>query len=130
MNNDPYAPGPSLHIPFTLLAIAIAVLLGAQIGAAKKSAEIMVWQRDTLEKQITNMQAADKQLAEAVTKRETLVKQSTELQNQLQTLLNDLLDLAKEDPDAKQIIEKWKISRAQPPAANPEEKPAEEKKAP
>lgn len=126
MNNDPYAPGPSLHIPFAVLALAIAVLLGSQIGATKKTAEIMVWQRDTLEKQIKNMKAAEKQLGEAHVKRDTLVKQSTELQNQLQTLLNDLLDLAKDDPDAKQIIEKWKIQRSAPAPAGEEKK--EEKK--
>ena len=128
MNNDPYAPAPDLHIPFTVLALAIAVLLAAQIGASKKSAEIMAWQRDTLEKQITSMQATDKQLGEAIVKRETLVKQSTELQNQLQTLLNDLLDLAKDDPDAKQIIGKYNVQRAATPAATEESK--EEKKTP
>lgn len=127
MNNDPYAPAPSLHLPFTILALAFAVLLAAQIGASKKSSEIMAWQRDTLEKQIASMQALDKQLGEEFTKREPLVKQSAELQNQLQSLLNDLLDLAKDDPDAKQIIEKWKIQRAAPPAA---EDAKDDKKAP
>lgn len=127
MNTDPYAPEPSLHIPFAVLALAVAVLLFAQIGASKKSADIMSWQRETLEKQIADMQKADKNMGEAVVKRETLVKQSAELQSQLQSLLNDLLDLAKTDDEAKQIIEKWKVQRAAPPAADEK---TEEKKTP
>ena len=59
------------------------------------------------------MEALEKQArrgAHASAKR--VVKQSGELQNQLQTLLNDLLDLAKDDDkDAKEIIGKWNVQR-------------------
>ena len=44
-----------------------------------------------------------------------MVKQSGELQNQLQTLLNELLDLAKDDKDAQEIIKKWNVQRNAPP---------------
>ena len=123
MNHDSDSRG-GLHIPFAILALAIAVLLASQIGAANKSAEIMRWQRETLEKQIASMQALEKQGTETYEKRGALVQQSVQLKKQLETLINDLLDLAKDDADAKQIVEKWKIQRAAPPAE------AEEKKTP
>ncbi|MEA3207307.1 MAG: hypothetical protein QOE70_364 [Chthoniobacter sp.] len=129
MNNDTPSPASSLHLPFALLALAVAVLLASQVGASKQSATIMKWQSDTLAKQITNMQVLDKQLAEAIKNRESHeVKQSAELQGQLQNLLNDLLDLAKDDPDAQKIVQKWNIARSTPPAGTPA--PGEDKKAP
>lgn len=127
MNNDTQGRQPSLHIPFAILALAIAVLLASQIGASNKSTEIMRWQRENLEKQITSMQALDKQYAEAYEKRGALVQQSTQLQKQLESVANDLLDLARDDADAKQIIEKWKIQRAAAPPAAAEEKKDETK---
>lgn len=105
----------NFHIPLALLACTIAVLLGSQIGAAKQSTRLMKWQSETLEKQVVNMQAADKQITEAMKNREGMVKQSGELQNQLQTLLNELLELAKDDKDAQEIIKKWNVQRNTPP---------------
>ena len=130
MNTDPTIPGPSLHIPFAILAVAIAVLLGAQIGASKKSAEIMAWQRDTIEKQISTMQTTDKQFGEAIVRRETLVQQSGELKKQLEALLNDLLELARDDADAKQIVTKYNVQRAAAPAAGEQSAGAAGEKAP
>ena len=117
---------PSLHLPFAVLALAIAVLLASQIGAASKSAEIMRWQRENFEKQITAMKALDKELGDAYEKNGPLVEQSVQIQKQLETVANDLLDLAKDDADTRQIVEKWKIRRAAPPA----EEKKEEKKTP
>jgi hypothetical protein len=128
MNDDTYRRPPGLHVPFAILAFAIAVLLMSQIGASNKSAEIMRWQRENLEKQISSMQALDKEFADAYEKNGPLVEQSIQLQKQLETVANDLLDLAKDDADAKQIVEKWKIQRAAAPAVAEEKK--EEKKAP
>ena len=116
MTNDLPPRLPSLHWPVFFLALTFAILLGAQIGAATQATSTMKWQTDTLSKQITEMQTMDKRFAEAIKNRETMVKQSTELQSQLQNLLTDLLELAKTDNDAKQIAEKWKIQRSQPPA--------------
>jgi hypothetical protein len=88
----------------------------------------MRWQRENLEKQITGMKAADKELADAYEKNGPFVEKSLQVQKQLEIVANDLLDLAKDDADAKQIIEKWKIQRAALPAAAEEKK--EEKKTP
>ena len=107
---------PNYHLPLALIACTIAVLLASQIGASKQATSQMKWQTETVEKGITNMQAADKQITEAIKNRESVVKQSGEIQNQLQTLLNELLDLAKTDNDAAEIIKKWNVQRSAPPA--------------
>jgi hypothetical protein len=122
---------PNSSLPLALIACTMAVLLASQIGSSKQSNSIMKWQSETLEKQITNLQDADKKAAEAIKNREPVVKQSGELQNQLQTLLNEVLDLAKEDKDAQEIIKKWQIQRNAPPAgaADAAAKPADAKPA-
>ena len=117
MNNDHPSHAPSAHLPIALLALAIAILLGSQIGAAGQSARIMRWQMSTIEKQIETLKNLDKQLSAEITTREASVKQSADLKNQLQTLLTDLIDLSSTDEDAKRVIQKYNIQRAQPPAA-------------
>jgi len=118
---------PSLHWPLAILALAIAVLLASEIASSKQNARIIAWQRENLEKQISNLKQADKRMAEAVVNREVLVKQSGELQKQLEELLNDVLDLAKTDDDAQQVITKWNVKRNAPPAAPADEKSAAKK---
>lgn len=119
---------PSLGLPLALIALTMAILLASQIGASKQSTRVMQWQSETLKNQITALQTADKQAAEAIKNREPVVKQSGELQNQLQTLLNELLDLSKDDKDAQEIIKKWQVQRNATPGAA-DAKPADAKPA-
>lgn len=123
------SPAISIHVPLMLVALSIAVFLAAQIGAVNRSGKTMEWQLGNLDKQIENLKEAKKQLAELITQRDDLVKQSAQVQQQYTSLLNDVLDLAKDDGDAKKVVEKWGIQRQQPPAgeAKKDEK-AEEKK--
>ena len=121
---------PNFMLPLALIACTLAVLLGSQVGSSKQSTRIMKWQSETLQKQIENMQTADKQIAEAIKNRESVVKQSGEIQNQLQTLLNELLDLAKTDKDAEAIIKKFGVQRSAPPAEGADAKAADAKKNP
>lgn len=107
-----------LGLPLAFIAATMAVLLGSQIGAAKQNTSFMEWQSETLKKQITNLESLDKQADQAIENRKGMVKQSSELQNQLQTLLNELLDLAKDDKDAAEIIKKWNVQRNTPPATD------------
>ncbi|HYR58432.1 MAG TPA: hypothetical protein VEO95_07380 [Chthoniobacteraceae bacterium] len=106
----------NLALPLALIACTIAILLASQVGATMKSADIMKWQSDNLEKQVTQMDALDKQAGEAIEKRKEVVKSAGDIQNQLQTLLNELLDLADKDKDkdAQEIIKKWNVQRAAP----------------
>jgi len=119
---------PNSNLPLSLIAITLAILLASQIGSANQSTKVMRWQSDTLEKQIANLQSLDKQADKAIEDRKGVVKQSGELQNQLQTLLNDVLELAKDDKDAQEIIKKWNVQRTAPAAdaATPAAAPAPE----
>jgi hypothetical protein len=105
----------SVHIPVTLLALAIAVFFASQIGAATRSLDTMNWQSDNYTKQIKQLEDGEKQLTELVEKRKELVGQSQKVQEQYTALLKDVLDLAKSDADAKEVVEKWKIQQAAPP---------------
>jgi len=116
---SPESNTPNSNLPLALIAITLAVLLGSQIGSASQSTKFMKWQSDTLEKQITNLQSLDKQADKAIEDRKGMVKQSGEIQNQLQTLLTEMLDLAKTDKEADAIIKKWNVQRTAPDAAAP-----------
>jgi len=120
--NEQGAPQPSLHIPFTVLALAILVLLISQLTASYQQEGYMKWQSGNLEKSIANYQTNQKRLADLIEKRKTPVEQSGQLQAKLQNLANDLLNLSKDDEDAKKIVQKWNIQRQNPPAADPKEK--------
>jgi hypothetical protein len=98
----------SLQVPFALLTCAIAVVMIAQTVSTFK-------QRSAL-------QEGQVQLADALKKREVVVKQSIDLQAKIQNLIMDLLELAKTDDEAKQIIGKYNIQQQAPSA--PAEAPA------
>jgi flagellar biosynthesis/type III secretory pathway M-ring protein FliF/YscJ len=113
----------SVHIPVTLLALAIAVFFASQIGAATRSIETMNWQKDNSEKQIKQLEDGEKQLTELVEKRKELVGQSQKVQEQYTALLKDVLDLSKTDNDAAEVVKKYNIQQAAPPdGAKKEEK--------
>ena len=113
----------SVHIPVTLLALAIAVFFASQIGAATRSLETMDWQKDNYEKQIKQLGDAEKQAAELVENRKELVGQSQKVQEQYTALLKDVLDLAKTDADAAEVVKKYNIQQGAPAAdAKKEEK--------
>jgi hypothetical protein len=82
--------GPSLQLPFAILACTAAIFMFVQVQGANR-------QKKALRESKT-------QLTEAFTKREPLVKQSVELKNKLNAMVMDLLILAKNDEDAKAII--------------------------
>lgn len=102
---------PNLHFPIAILALAFAVFLGTQIGAAKQSVDITRWQIETARTNLERLKTQETQYAEALKNRETDVEKSKELQAQLEALLNDLLELADNDADAKRIVQKWNVKR-------------------
>jgi hypothetical protein len=119
----------SVHVPVTLLSLALATFFASQIGAASRGQETINWQLENLEKQLVSIRDGQKQLTELITKREDLVKQSGAVQEQYTKLFNDVLDLAKADPDAAKVVEKYRIQRTQPtegtaPAPDAQPKPA------
>ena len=106
----------STHIPLTLLSLAIAIFLGAQVSGAAQAARSIRWQLGNLDKQITNFKEAQKQYAEQIEKRQELVKQSGQVQSQYTSLLNEVLELAKDDEDSRKVVQKWNIQRSEPAA--------------
>ena len=114
----------SVHLPLSLLALSAAIFLGAQVGAVHQGSKTMQWQLENLDQQNANLKEAQQQLAAAITARDELVKQSGQIQQQYTAVFTDLLDLAKNDPDAAKIVNKYKIQLNAPapataPATNP-----------
>lgn len=117
----------SLALSFAIFAAAGAVFIGAQIGAVNRGTSTIKWQLANADKQLQNLADAKKQFADLIVKRDELVKQSGEIQKNYTNLLNDVLDLAKDDKDAQAVVQKYGIQRQTPPAdaksdAKPEEK--------
>ena len=117
MGNDDGPLFMNLHLPLALLALAIAIFLGAQIASVNQSGKTMRWQLANYDKQNSNLKDAQTQFAELLRKREELVKQSSQVQQQYTALFNDVLDLAKDDADAKTVVDKWGIQRQPNPPA-------------
>jgi hypothetical protein len=114
---SPEPAGPSLHLPFALLASALAVVLFAQTVSTFNT-------RSNLREGRVQLVQGQAQLAEAVRNREPVVKQSAELQKKLQDLVLDLLLLAKTDEDAKAIVAKYNIQQNTPAAGGEAPAPA------
>ena len=116
----------SSHVPLAILSLAMAIYFGVQIRNTSKQAEIMKWQLGNLDKQAENLANAKKQYGEALVKSEDTVKQADQIQGQYVNLFNDLLDLAKDDKDAKEVVDKLGIKRNEAP--KPDAAPAADEK--
>jgi hypothetical protein len=135
---QPQAPSflGSIHLPIALIAFGLAISLFAEWRAGSKQSEIMRWQLSGLDRQAEVLSAGKRELAALIMKNDEVVRQAQQIQGQYTNLFGDLIDLAKEDKDAKEIVDKWGIKRSgQPevgaaPAAPAAEAPkAEEPKA-
>jgi flagellar biosynthesis/type III secretory pathway M-ring protein FliF/YscJ len=114
----------SVHIPVTMLALAIAVFFASQIGAATRSLDTMNWQGENYDKQFKQLEESEKQLIELVKQREELVGQSKKVQEQYTALLKDVLELSKTDNDAAEVVKKWNIQQGAPaPGSESKEQP-------
>jgi len=122
----------SVHIPVTLLSLAIAVFLASQIGAASRTSETIKWQLSNLDKGMTELKAGEKQLDDISKQAGPLMDNVKKLQENWTNLFKDVLELAKTDKDAQAVVEKWKIQSSDPapapaggaPAAAPAATPA------
>jgi hypothetical protein len=105
--------GGSLQLPFALLTAAIAV--------------VMVAQTVNVFRAHGSLRDGQAKLADAFRQREALVKKSADVQQQLQSIILDLLVLAQTDEEAKKIVAKYNIQQSNPtgaPATNPAPAPA------
>jgi hypothetical protein len=111
----PSNPGTgSLHLSLAILALGFSVFLFAQIRSVAEQTELLRWQIGNAETQDKSLKSTEKQLHDLSIQREPLVKQSAEIQAKYQSLLNDVLELAKDDKDAQAVVENWKIQRSTP----------------
>ena len=118
MNSEEHShqsAGMSTHVPLAILSLAVAIYFGVQLRNTSKQAEIMRWQLGNLDKQTENLTAAKKQYSDALTKSEDTVKQADQVQGQYVKLVEDLLELAKDDKDAKEVVDKWGIKKNEVP---------------
>ena len=116
--NSHQTSGMSTHIPVAILSLAVAIYFGVQIRNTSKQTEIMRWQLGNLDKQTENLKAAQKQYAEALSKSEDTVKRADQVQGQYVKLFEDLLELAKDDKDAKEVVDQWGIKRNDAPKSD------------
>ena len=107
-------------LAFFLLGLTAVVFFASQIAMAGRNRETMRWQLENLEKQITSLRDAKTQFADLISKREDQVKQSSQIQLQYTNLLNEILDLAQTDEDAKKVVQKFGIQRQNPPSGSSE----------
>jgi hypothetical protein len=100
----------AIQLPFALLVLAIAVIMVAQTVNVFKAHSGL---RDGLTK-----------YNEAYTQRQPLVQQSVELQKKLESIVLDLLMLAKTDKEAEAIVSKYHIQQSAPAGAAAPAEPA------
>jgi hypothetical protein len=108
-----------------ILAVALVLFLLSQIVALRQSADSLAWQSRNLGRQIETLTTARNNANGLVKQRQSMVDQSQQVTTSYNNLLNDLLNLAETDKDARSVIEKFAIknsSAPQPAAAKPEKK--------
>jgi len=118
----PTDSGWGVNLPILILTLAFSVFLATQIAATRSNGENMKFQLSNFDKQIQNVKDAEKQMDEINQKSEEPVKQANQLQERFSALLNDVYDLAKDDEDARKVIQKYGIQRNKPEETKGEEK--------
>jgi hypothetical protein len=87
----------SLHLPFALLLVAIAILF--------------VQQTVTSFKMKTSLNDTKEALAKAIESQKPAIAQAGEVEKKLSSMVEDLLILAKTDEQAKAIVQKYGIQQ-------------------
>ncbi len=99
-------------ITLGVLAMAGAVLVGAQLRWVSSEKGIVERQLSMLADRSTAAKNARKQVEDVLQQREEQIKRAGETEAKYAALLSDLLELSKTDLDAQQITQKWKIQGA------------------
>ena len=95
--DSPRLRSAQLFLPFILLAAGVLCSL--------------IWQITALQAQRTAFKTTRAQLADTMKAREPQAAQAAEMKARLESLANDLLDLAKTNPRAEVIVKKYDIQR-------------------
>ena len=114
----------------TLWMVAGLVMLSGQLGVALIERPYSTAQLNYAAQRLTAVKTTQTQTDEAIEKREQQIKRASALETQYAALLTDLIEIAKVDPDARMITQKWKIQQqGQSPAQEPATKPSPESQA-
>ncbi len=129
---NPGAPRSPGALNLDALALALWVLaglivIGGQLGVALLEKSLCESQLNFAARKLTTLKTTHTQTEEALEKREQQIKRASALETQYAALLTDLIEIAKVDPDARLITQKWKIQQqGQSPAPEPAAKPSPE----
>ncbi len=115
----------SVHIPITLIAIALSLFFAMQNKSISQNDDRMKWQHANADKAIKSYQEAKATLEKNVEERKALVAQSEQTQKQFTDMMKELNDLARGgDKDAEKVITGYGIKINDPVT----EKKADDKK--
>jgi Tfp pilus assembly protein PilN len=106
----PGIPG-GLHLPIAIFALAFSVFLFSQISNLGQMARAMDWQSQNLDRRIASLKESEERFNELIAQRQELVNQSQQVQGRYTELLEDLMNLAETDEDARAVIGKYRIQR-------------------
>ena len=125
MSLDPNSPArtTSVHLPLALLALAVALFMFAQVRATSTQNDILNWQIENSDKQAKDLSDALAAANNRITSSAPVDQQIDQIRARAESILSDVIELAKDDADAKLIVDKYGIQRAQPPQA-PAQAPA------
>lgn len=113
-----------VSITLGVLALSAIVLLGGHMKTVSFEKSVLEKQLVGLADRVTASKAARKQLDEAFEQREQQIKRAAATEALYAGLLTDLLELAKVDPDARLVVQKWKIQSSDATSTDPAAAPA------
>jgi hypothetical protein len=100
-----------LSITLAVLGLTVILFVSAQLRVVAIEKPMLEAQLNASAQRLTATKAAQVQADEALQKREEQVKALAETEAKYAALLTELIELAKVDPDARAITQKWKIQQ-------------------
>lgn len=94
-----------------LLNLAAVIVLVGQLKIKLMERPYLQSQLNYAAQRLTSVKNTQTETEQAIEKRNQQIKRSGALEGQYAALLTELLELAKTDPDARAITQKWKIQQ-------------------
>lgn len=119
----------SAHVPIALLSIAICIFLFVQIRQNGATSDTLKINIDNAKTNYDQLVDNEKRMKEMNAKNEPVMKQAKALFEEQQKFLNSVLELAKDDDNAKRVVAAHGIQKTGgEESAAPAATPAPEKK--
>jgi hypothetical protein len=99
------------------LAVAALIFLFAEMRVALCERSILKGQIAQMGRRLRDIKTSLQRTEEAVQRRDNQLKKADEIEAFYEGLLTELIELAKADPAAHAIVQKWKIKHEQAAAA-------------